>query len=200
MLAKIGRIAMIATAVTALSGCWFSEADMFDPSEFADVGLEGEYTSEIDYDDREEVFSVRFTPEEDGRYRMDVEVAFLDEPRGEVTSTKMETMRLSFVSIPDGPENWYLLQGFDKPEQSQTGHLIAHMNNGRVLELYMPNCKGTPERNGMTSDMSPPTKVGRCDFQDKQALMDAGAEAANFLAQPQIVLITPFMAYKPKRN
>lgn len=200
MLSKIGRMTAVVLAPALLAGCWFSEADMFAQSDFATVDLDGDYSSEVDYDDNEQVRNVRFTPEDDGRYRMDIDVARIDRETGEQRSITQETLHLSFVAIPGAPERWYLMQGIEKSIESQRGYLLAHINESGVLELYVPNCSGTPQREGMAVNSARSIKLGRCDFEDKQALLDAAREAAQFVEQPQIVVITPFMAYKPKAN
>lgn len=200
MFSKIGRIAAITAALATLAGCWFSKADMFTPNEFAIVPLDGAYASEIDYEDKENVQQVRFTREDDGRYRMDIDVAHLEEPHGEISSIKRETMQLAFIAIPNAPDGWYLMHGIEDTAAPERAYLLANVNQRGVLELYIPNCRGTPERPGMTIAQEAAAKVGRCDFTDKQALLSAAKEAADFLDQDQIALTTPFMAFTPKDN
>jgi hypothetical protein len=61
------------------------------------------------------------------------------------------------------------------------------------LEVYQPACKGTPDIAGMERDGS------ICRFSTREALLEAGRAAAQYLDEPQIIMTAPMIMFTAKR-
>jgi hypothetical protein len=163
----------------ALAGCWTSEQRLFDPGDWAKLGLSGEY----------EVASITsgdtprraiFTTLPDGL----VEIARV----GGLDRDENPTM-LGLVPIEGGSGS-----GFIAVDRTTAGdsdiYYLASLDDDGDLGFYFPVCEATPAIEGMVV-----TGGSTCTFSSRQALMKAALEAERFLSTRHIVAVTPFLTF-----
>ncbi|MEL7217799.1 MAG: hypothetical protein AAGK01_05140 [Pseudomonadota bacterium] len=169
---------------------------LFSASDYASVNLEGEFQSEIQYLDNEQVRKAELSVQNDRRIRADLTVVRLTEPFGEVRKRFQETMWLALIAIPDAPEGWFITQTFDDPDKPDGLYLLANVENERSLKLYMPNCAGTRQITGMIVKENTHSKLGICEFTTQDAIFNAARDAVEFLDAKHPVAITPVFVLK----
>lgn len=119
----------------------------------------------------------------------------------ESTSTDLDESNiqhsvLGFVPIEGGSGNYFLTM--DRTDATAEGELyfITHLTEGGALELYWPDCGGTPPMDGLEIDHD--SIAGDvCKFSSRAALMRAGLEAERFLSAQHIVAVSPLGRIAP---
>lgn len=193
----MGRTLFTMALGLALSGCWVSDKDFFGPGDWAHLDLDGTYISE-DANGHEQG-TVVLTVRPDGL----VDGVATREDGGEP-----EKSTLGLVPVNGGSGEYYIL--VDQTDGGGDGqlYLLGHLDDDGSLEMYWPECSGTPDIEGMTRETpdfglpSPPPDTSQmmsCTFTTKESLQEAALEAERFLSAPHIVDILPMGRITPKQ-
>jgi hypothetical protein len=168
----------------ALSGCWVSEHRILGPGDWAHVNLAGKFKRENANGDEE------------------ASVVLATQPNGLIVGTatdverhKTESMAMGLVAIQGGSGRYFL--AVDRLEQKDNGdtYFIAHLTDDGGLEIYWPDCDGTPDIEGMTRQTD--TVAMACNFTTKEALMEAALQAERFLSVKHVIEVAPFGRLAP---
>ena len=174
------RAVFAAIACVSLAGCWVSEERLFGNGDWAHPDLDGNYRSE------------------DANGAEQARVTLAMRPNGLVESVsvgiedgKIEESIVGLVRIEGGSGRYFLL--VDRSDQSGEGdiYLIAHLTEEGALELFWPDCAGTPSIEDVTVERDGLLDATVCTFSSKAALMLAGLEAERFLSTPHVVEVAP---------
>jgi hypothetical protein len=163
-----------------LAGCWVSEQRLFHDGDWAHLDLASKYTSE------------------DANGSDQAHVVLQARPNGLIESTSVgvangetEHSVLGFVAIEGGSGRYFLLVDRSDPSGDGDFYLIAHLTDEAAIELYWPDCNGTPPIEGVTVERDDFLDEAVCAFSTKAALMRAGLEAERFLSAKHIVAVQP---------
>lgn len=192
------RSLLSAMLVLSLSGCWVSEGELFDSGDWAHLDLDGTYISEDG--NGQERGQVVLTARPDGL----IDGVATDNKGGEP-----ETSTVGMVRIPGGSGEFYVMVDGDEGRTGGQIYLLGHVTSSGGIEVYWPQCAGTPDTAEMTRETPslglpgeslPDPSLQVCTFASKAALLRAALEAERFLSTPHIVEIAPMGRLKPKEE
>lgn len=156
------RAAILALALSVLTGCWGAESQLFGPGDWVQpAGLEGRFTSEDAAGEVQGAVDLVRRPDGliDGAAMRKDE----DEPR---------TSAVGFVAIPGGSDRYFLMVNRNAEGKGGELYLIARWKDER-LEAFWPQCAGTPDMTGMKRDKIELVNDAVCTFASKQAVLNA---------------------------
>ena len=171
-------------ACLCLGGCWGSEERFFGPEDWARLAVDGE-------------FRVETLRAEDGartariRARPDGLIEIVPSGRGGRTA---ETLRLGFIPIRGGSGEFYLAVDRTEPGKSDGDLYVIAKVAGGSIELYSPDCLGTPPIEGV--ERADGLSGELCEFETEEALFEAALMAERFLSEPHIVTVSPFTKFE----
>lgn len=156
------RAAILAFALTLLSGCWGAETQLFGTADFVQPpGMEGRFITEDAAGETQGTVDLVRRP--DGL--IDGTVARKDED-------KPRTSPVGFVAIPGGSGRYFLLVNRAAESKGGEFYLIGRWQ-GQRLESFWPQCAGTPDLAGMKRDRIELVNEAVCSFSSKQAVLTA---------------------------
>jgi hypothetical protein len=163
-----------------LAGCWYSEERIFGDGDWAQLDLNGAYTS------------VDANGDEQARVVLETQRSGLVEGIGtDLEDGSVERSVLGFVRIEGGSGRYFLTVDRSEPASADELYAIAHLTEGGTLEFYLPDCAGTPPVDGLTIERDGFVDSDVCAFSSKSALMKAGLEAERFLSAEHIIAVSP---------
>jgi|SRR5690606_6341769 hypothetical protein len=180
------RTLMAAGLALLLAACWQSEARIFDRGDWANLGLEGNYTSFDANGDEQARVVLRTRPG-----------GLVDSSSTDLDNGKVERSVLGFVRIEGGSGRYFL--AVDRSDEGGEGdlYLIAHLTEDGAIAIYWPECAGTPPVEGLVIERDGLTEIDVCTFSSRSALMEAGLEAERFLSAKHIVAVSPLGRLQP---
>ncbi|MXO59553.1 hypothetical protein GRI89_08365 [Altererythrobacter salegens] len=185
----MGRTLLVLALGLALTGCWISEKPLFGPGDYAHLDIAGSYNSENKDGDVEGHVDLTVRP--DGL------VEGVAIKKGESGS---ETSIMGFVPIKGGSGEYFILVDRSKEDSDGELYLLGHVGTDGDIEMYWPQCAGTPDIDGMVRekpDFGIPigpkndASLSSCTFTTKEALQKAALAAEKFISVPHIVDLQP---------
>ena len=192
----MARSLLLVALGLALASCWVSEKEFFGAGDWAHLDLDGSYISE------------------DGNGHEQATVELVVRPDGliEGTSTGIEGGEtehsvVGLVPVAGGSGRYFILVDRSDGDHDGALYLLGHLTDEGGIEMYWPQCSGTPDIDGMTRESPdiglppPPTQdksMMACNFTSKDALQKAALEAERFLSAPHIVDILPIGRLRPQ--
>jgi hypothetical protein len=179
------RILLALLACCSLAGCWMSDERIFRNGDWAHLDLNGDYTSYGANGDVEGQVVLRTRAN-----------GLIESTTTDLDDGKIEHSVLGFVPIEGGSGSYFLT--VDRKDGTAEGDLyfITHLTEGGALELYWPDCGGTPHMDGL--EIARDSMVDEvCNFSSRAALMRAGLEAERFLSAQHIVTVSPLGRIAP---
>lgn len=175
------RAMLAALASLFLAGCWVSEELHFGPGDWANLAIDGHY---VVHDSEGEALA---------------RVLLVTRPDGLVASTTTEDlsgggkgdMLFGMVAIAQGSGRYFLVVDRESLGSGEI-YVLAHRSDEGEINLYWPNCEGTPKMRGLVAAPEGDPYPGFCMFTDKRAVMEAALRAERFLAARHIVRVSPF--------
>jgi hypothetical protein len=166
-------------ACLSLAGCWVSDHRIFGPGDWAHLPLAGKYISQ------------------DASGRDTAHVTLSVRPDGVIEGTGVNladgSPDNSAVALIEGGSGRYFL-AVDRSSEDDSGdiYLIAHLTDDNGLDVFWPDCEGTPPTEGLAITHEKLIDATVCTFSTRAALMRAGLEAEKFLSARHVVAIAPF--------
>jgi len=174
------RVILALVACLSLAGCWVSEQRLFGAGDWAHLELDGRYKSENANGDPQASVVLHSRPD-----------GLVEGTSESLDDGTTELSVFGFVRIEDGSGQYFLMVDRTKDNDSGDIYFIARLNPGGTLEIYWPDCGGTPARSGMAVESGGLGDTDVCTFSSKEALMSAALEAERFLSAKHIVEVSP---------
>ena len=159
----------------ALTGCWLSEQRLFGAGDWAALDVAGHYVSENAEGNREARVVLKVLPNRT-----------VEGTSTRIDDGSVETSVFGLVPIAGGAGSHFIM--LDRSGETDDGdiYFIAHLTGEGAIEVYFPQCAGTPDIAGMTRESDPWISEEICHFTDKPAVMRAALEAERVLSTPQM--------------
>ena len=165
-----------------LAACWGSDERFFGPGDWAKLEFDGAYRIEALDEDDDAPRSVTMRVLPDGL----IEIV----PR----AGRGEKLTLGLVGIPGGSGGFFLAVDRSAPANGTGDLYVMAKVTANSLELYFPDCLGTPPIPGM--DKSEGLAGEACGSQNEAALFEAARLAERFLSERHIVAVSPFTRFE----